>query len=143
MPAPFAPVAVGLALLGGVACAGGTEPPAASPATATAPAPLPPSAPSPQTTPDAPVMIETIDETTVGDLDGVRVPMGNMTTGTYTLPDGTEATGTICSLALPDQVGVFVGMDSIVDVEGTKWKVIAISKPEGQLGSVTLQKLDD
>lgn len=89
------------------------------------------------------MLIETIDETTVGDLGGVRVPMGNMTTGTYTLPDGSEGRGTICSLALPGQVGVFVGLGSVVDVQGTRWEVVGIEKPPGQLGSVTLRRRDD
>jgi len=90
-----------------------------------------------------PATIEIIDETTVGDLGGVRVPMGNMTRGEYTLPDGTKAQGVICSLALPDQVGVFVGKGSVVDVQGTRWEVIDVDKPPGERGSVTLKRLDD
>ena len=86
-------------------------------------------------------MIETIDETTVGDLDGVRVPMGNMTTGRYTLPDGSEQQGIICSLALPGRVGGFVGRGSVGDGEGTLWRVVHIEKPPGALGSVTLERL--
>lgn len=88
-------------------------------------------------------MIETIDETTVGDLGGKSVPMGNMTRMDYTLPDGTTRNGLVCSLAIGGRVGVFVGLDSIVDVEGTRWQVIAIEKTPGQLGSVTLKKLGD
>ncbi len=107
------------------------------------PSPRAPAPPLPSEHPDPAPMIETIEETTVGDLDGVRVPMGNMTTDTYTLPDGTQAHGTVCSLAIAGRIGVFVGLGSIVDVEGTQWKVIDIDKPEGQRGSVTLQKLDD
>ncbi|MCK6505297.1 hypothetical protein L6R53_18170 [Myxococcota bacterium] len=129
MPAPTAL----LVLVGGVACA---AEPALPP-----PAPLPAATGSPVLI-EAPMRIETIDETTVGDLGGVRVPMGNMTTGTYTLPDGSEGRGTICSLALPGQVGVFVGLGSVVDVQGTRWEVIGIEKPPGQLGSVTLRRLD-
>ena len=45
-------------------------------------------------------VIETIEETTVGDLGGVPVPMGNMFVDTYTLPDGTSASGLVCALAL-------------------------------------------
>lgn len=86
-------------------------------------------------------MIETIEETTVGDLDGVRVPMGNMTTGEYQLPDGRTASGPICSLALPGRTGVFVGQGSVVDVEGTPWKVLRVELNPGGLGSVTLEKL--
>lgn len=85
--------------------------------------------------------VETIDETTVGDLDGTRVPMGNMTRGQYTLPDGSKKDGVICSLALPDQIGVFVGLGSIVDVEGAWWEVVAINKPHGELGSVSLKRI--
>ena len=90
---------------------------------------------------EEPAMIEIIDETTVGDLDGVRVPMGNMTTGSYTLPDGTEKRGLICSLALPNQAGVFVGKGSVIELEGARWEVIDIDKPERRLGSVSLKKL--
>jgi len=88
-------------------------------------------------------VIEEIDETTVGDLDGVRVPMGNVTTGAYTLPDGTTRRGDICSLVLPDQrVGVFVGAGSEVVVEGVRWRVLAVDNPTDGLGSVRLQKVD-
>jgi len=102
----------------------------------TGPAPVPPV--------KAPV-IEEIDETTVGDLDGVRVPMGNVTHGEYTLPDGTTKTGDICSLVIPGRErggGVFVGAGSVVEVDGTKWKVLAVDNPTEGLGSVRLQKLD-
>ena len=97
-------------------------------------------------TPETPVIespvIETIDETTVGDLDGVRVPMGNVTHGTYTLPDGATATGPICSLALPGETGVFVGKGSVVAVDGTRWQVEAVVAPPTGLGSVRLRRLD-
>lgn len=84
---------------------------------------------------------ETIEETTVGDLDGVRVPMGNMTRGTYTLPDGTEQTGLICALALKPAPR-FVGKGSVVEVEGARWEVTAIEKEGSGPGSVTLTRLD-
>lgn len=100
-------------------------------ALASEPAPEPPKK-------DADV-IETIEETTVGDLDGNRVPMGNMTTGRYTLPDGTEKEGLICALAL-EGGAVFVGLGSVVEVDGARWEVVAIEKPEGKPGSVSLQK---
>lgn len=87
-------------------------------------------------------VIETIEETTVGDLDGVRVPMGNMTTGTYALPDGRQVHGPICSLALPGRIGVFVGQGSVVEVEGTRWEVLRVElRPEAR-GSVTLRRID-
>lgn len=82
---------------------------------------------------------ETIEETTVGDIDGVRVPMANMTRGSYTLPDGTEKEGLICALVLPDGP-VFVGEGSVVEISGGRWEVTGIRKPAGELGSVTLTK---
>lgn len=112
------------AVLVALAGEGRAEPPAASP---------PPS--------EAPV-IETIEETTVGELNGVRVPMGSMTTGTYALPGGREARGLICALALPGDTGVFVGMGSVVAVGGARWEVVAIEKASGEPGSVSLKRLD-
>ncbi len=88
-------------------------------------------------------MIETIDETTVGDLDGTRVPMGNVTNGSYTLPDGTPKTGPICSLALDGAVGQFVGAGSIIIVDGTRWEVTEVVNPAEGLGSVTLKMLPE
>lgn len=87
-------------------------------------------------------MIETIEETTVGDLNGVRVPMGNMTRGTYTLPDGREQKGWICSLVIGPGPGVFVGVGSVVEVGGARWEVVDVQKTPGQLGSVSLQRLE-
>ena len=87
-------------------------------------------------------MIETIRETTVGDLDGVRVPMGNMLpVGTYSLPDGTETRGTCCTLALPPNGRATVGMGSEVVVEGSRWRVVDIERKPGQLGWVKLEKV--
>jgi hypothetical protein len=89
------------------------------------------------------IVTETIDETTVGDLDGARVPMGNMTTGDYLLPDGSTANGLKCALVIdPAAPGVFVGMGSVVTVQGARWQVVGIEKTAGSPGSVTLQRLD-
>ena len=85
-------------------------------------------------------IIEIIDETTVGMLGVVRVPMGNMTFGTYTLPDGSTARDWICSLAL-EGGGVFVGKGSMVEVGGVSWRVVEVRKTPGELGSVTLQRM--
>ncbi|MCB9778680.1 MAG: hypothetical protein H6742_08975 [Alphaproteobacteria bacterium] len=126
-----APLSVGWSIGTGMACAGAPAIPSSD------------EAPPPAPEKPVPAVIETIDETTVGDLDGTRVPMGNMTTGTYTLPDGTEQRGTICSLAVTEGPGVFVGLGSEVDVDGATWRVVAIEKPAGGLGSVTLQRIDD
>ena len=82
---------------------------------------------------------EIIDEGTVGDLDGVRVPMGSMTRTTYTLPDGSAQHGLVGALALPDGGGVFVGLGSEVTVAGRVWRVVDIEKSPGEPGSVTLE----
>jgi len=89
------------------------------------------------------VIIETIEQNTVGDLDGHRQPMGNVTTGTYTLPDGSEASGPICSLPIDGQIGVFVGAGSIVTVGDHRWQVLDVTLGHGKPGSVRLQMLDD
>ena len=113
----------GLALVVALACAGDKPPPA--PASEKA------------------MVIEEIEETTVGDLGGHRVPMGNMTRGSYTLPDGTERTGPICSLVLPGRSpGVFVGQGSVVTVGEHRWEVLKVDQPDEGLGTVTLKRLD-
>jgi hypothetical protein len=117
------------ALLLGLACAAEPAPPVPAPRAV-------------ETKDKTPVIIEEIDETTVGDLDGTRVPMGNMTTGTYTMPDGSEKRGLMCSLVIGPGPGVFVGMGSEVTVDGTRWRVVGIEKDGDELGSVRLQKLD-
>lgn len=85
-------------------------------------------------------MIEEIDETTVGDLDGTRVPMGNVTNGAYKLADGTEETGPICSLVLPTGQ-VWVGAGSEVTVDGARWLVVEVTDPPRGSGSVKLKRL--
>lgn len=88
------------------------------------------------------MVIEEIEETTVGDLGGYRVPMGNVTRGTYRMPDGSERTGDICSLVLPGQSpGIFVGAGSVVTVGDTSWEVLQVDNPSSGNGSVTLKQL--
>ncbi len=85
---------------------------------------------------------ETIEETTVGTLGNLSVGMGNMTTGEYALPDGSLRVGTICFLAPEDRDGgILVGLGSQVEIGGFSWEVVAIEKPRGELGSVTLARL--
>jgi hypothetical protein len=81
---------------------------------------------------------ETIEETTVGQLLGVRVPMGNMTRGSYQRADGAVVEGPICALAL-EGGAIFVGTGSEVAVGGGRWRVVSVDKEAGQLGSVTLE----
>lgn len=92
---------------------------------------------------ETPVVIEEIEETTVGDLGGHRVPMGNVTRGRYTIPDGTEREGPICSLVLPGvSPGVFVGAGSVVEVGGHRWEVLEVESPASGPGNVRLKRLD-
>ena len=98
--------------------------------------------PSPSASEPA-VIIEEIEETTVGDLGGERVPMGNVTRGRYTLPDGSEREGPICSLVLPGGApGVFVGAGSVVEVAGHRWEVLEVESPPAGPGNVRLKRLD-
>jgi hypothetical protein len=87
------------------------------------------------------VVIESIDETTVGELGGVRVGMGNVTTGDYLLPDGSKRSGRICSLAIDGAIGVFVGVGSVITVQSARWEVISLEKTPGSLGEVRLRLL--
>ncbi len=87
-------------------------------------------------------MIEVIGETTVGDLNGVRVPMGNMLPeGSYTLPDGTETRGTCCTLALPPNGRAVVGRGSQIEIGGLLWLVTDIERKPGALGWVKLESI--
>ena len=104
------------------------------------PAPAAP-APTTPTTQQETGVTETITETTVGDLDGVRVPMAQVTTDDYTLPDGTTAHGLVCVLVLPEGP-TWVGTGSRVVVEGRTWEVASLVAPDGELGEITLTRLD-
>ena len=84
---------------------------------------------------------ESIEETTVGMLGAVRVPMGNMTHGRYRKGDGQEETGRICALALPGGT-IFVGEGSEVEVDGSRWRVLSVEKSPGELGTVSLECVD-
>ncbi|TNE87907.1 MAG: hypothetical protein EP330_16575 [Deltaproteobacteria bacterium] len=91
---------------------------------------------TPAVTPDA-----SIEETTVGDLDGARVAVGTVvTSGKYTLPDGTEAKGVAAVLALPDDSSVWVGAGSVIAVDGTTWTVLEVKKQPGENGEVLLKR---
>jgi hypothetical protein len=86
-------------------------------------------------------VIEKIEETAVGNLNGVDVPMANVTNNyKFMLPDGTEGRGKACLLILPDN-DVWVGIGSEVSVGGATWRVTHIDSPKDETGSVTLQQL--
>jgi hypothetical protein len=87
-------------------------------------------------------VIERIDETTVAELSGVRVAMGNMTEGTYTLSDGSTTSGAMCRLATQDDATFDVGKGSLIVIGGRNYLIVRVHKPPaGQLGYVELQAL--
>ncbi len=87
-----------------------------------------------------------IMETTVGQIGGVSVGVSNIFEDTYTLPDGTERDGLTARLSLfvagASEGGVDeehrVGEGNVVEIGGSRWEVVAIEKPEGELGAITL-----
>lgn len=80
-----------------------------------------------------------IEETTVAELDGVRVGMGNaVLSGEYELPDGSRGTGAACGLFWEDG-DVWVGKGSEFALAGTTWRVVGLTKERGVLGSVVLE----
>ena len=86
-------------------------------------------------------MIEKIEETAVGNLGGIDVPMANVTNNyTFRLPDGSEGRGKACLLILPDS-DVWVGVGSEVIVGDATWRVIQIDSPDDETGSVTLEQV--
>ena len=106
-------------------------------------------APEPSTTvpktevprPKEGAVIEIIEETAVGSLDGIDVPMANVTNEyTFALPDGSQGKGKACMLILPDS-DVWVGVGSEVKVGTSTWRVLKIHTPENETGSVTLEKV--
>ncbi len=83
-------------------------------------------------------IIEEIEETTVGDLDGERVPFGNAWDGEYQLADGTPARGFSGVLFVPSGP-VRVGAGSAVVVGPSTWTVIEVVR-RGEHGVVRLRR---
>ena len=84
---------------------------------------------------------EFIEETTVGDLDGVRVAVGTVVrSGRYPLADGSGGMGPAAILALPDESSIWVGAGSVVAVEGTTWTIVRVDAPSGENGEVFLRR---
>ena len=82
-----------------------------------------------------------IEETTVGQLAGVRVGMGNaVLSGDFELPDGSRGEGPACGLFWEDG-DAWVGLGSELTLAGTTWRVIEITKERGVLGTVVLEAL--
>lgn len=89
--------------------------------------------------------MEEIKETTVGDLNGEQVGVGNIWEDSYTLTDGTSRTGLTAQLfILSNDEDVIVGKGSVFTVGETDWLVVAVEKPDdNKLGKVILKPLAD
>ncbi len=88
--------------------------------------------------------METIEETTVGLLEGHRVAMASMIhEGQYLLPDGTIGKGLSCVLVpiKPQGDDVWVGLGSQVEFGGTTWQVTELHKPDNGNGEIRLRKI--
>ena len=82
--------------------------------------------------------IEEIEETTVGDLDGERVPFGNVWEEAYQDATGASRRGLTGSLFLPTGP-VRVGAGMVVSVGAAKWRVVEVIKRDGH-GVVRLSR---
>jgi hypothetical protein len=86
-------------------------------------------------------IMETIEETTVGNLDGTRVGVSNIWERQYNLPDGISRLGMTAILSPFNDKDVVVGQGSIVTIGQTQWEVITVEKTQGKRGEVRLKKL--
>jgi hypothetical protein len=76
--------------------------------------------------------------TTQAHVDGVAVGAGNIWSGAYTLPDGTERTGLSAGLWIGGANAVRVGPGSVVQIGPARWEVIAVESTGG--GQVRLRR---
>lgn len=90
------------------------------------------------TTGSASVAVVEIEETTVGDLDGVPVPFGNAWEGEYVGRGGSSCTGYSGVLFLPGGA-VRVGRGSELTVGGQAWRVVDVARRGGH-GVVRLER---
>jgi hypothetical protein len=86
--------------------------------------------------------VVTIAETAVGLLGDRRVGAGNIWAADYELPDGTIANGMTAQLfVLGEDAGKIVGQGSVLEIDGARWEVTAVEKPEERRhGRVTLRR---
>lgn len=84
--------------------------------------------------------METITSGSVGDLAGICVGMGQISNGTYKLPDGSDKEGLVVTLApLESDENLTVGAGSEINIGDVLWRVDQIIKV-GE-GSITLTPL--
>lgn len=74
-------------------------------------------------------------------LSGATVGVGNVWEREYTPAGGAPVRGTTAMLFLGD-TRIVVGAGSFVELGGSTWRVLAVDKPDGGKGSVTLEPAD-
>ena len=87
----------------------------------------------------------TIVETTVGEVDGIRVGVANVWAEDYDLDDGTPQHGTRATLAVmgttPEtDFDVRVHPGAVVRIGSVDVEVLSVHEPENAPGSVTLKQ---
>ena len=84
------------------------------------------------------LMVE-IKETTVGNLGGVDIGVGNIWEREYTLPDGTSRSGPTAQLFIEEE-RLIVGKGSVITVDKSRWEVVDVEMKE--LGTVKLKQIN-
>ncbi|CAN5328834.1 hypothetical protein BH11PSE11_BH11PSE11_26970 [soil metagenome] len=83
-------------------------------------------------------MIE-IEETTVGDLQGVAVGVGNIWERDHVMADGRLKRGLTAQLFI-DDTAFIVGKGSVFELKGECWEVVEVRK-SATLGQVSIKKI--
>ncbi len=90
-------------------------------------------------------MTETLTETTVGELDGVRVGLANVWERDYVDAAGAARTGVTARVAWTDAGGTerweVVGVGSRVAFSASAWQVTRIEKVAGTPGEVVWERV--
>lgn len=94
-------------------------------------------APRPAVPAAPPAAWEALESGTVGNLDGVRVPVGGCWEGAYATPGDRAAQGYGCTL-YPPEGEVRVGAGSVFLAGGKPWRVLEVVQ-DGGIGEVRVQ----
>lgn len=134
---PRAPASIAAVLLLG-ACSRPAPAPDAPPPPAVATAPVPEG--------DKVAAEVTITETTVADLAGLRLGVGNVWDDDFTGPDGRPTRGPTAMLAISDEAGKTLHRERVhagseVSAGGHRFRIQSVHAPENGLGSVTVAEL--
>ena len=83
---------------------------------------------------------ETLRESAVVQIGGVRVGCGNLWERTYQLADGSTTSGMSARVSFGDEV-LIVGVGSALTIAAAHFRVSAIEKQAGELGRVALERV--